>query len=462
MLPIDSNIFPRRKGVYVVGGSIRDLLCGRIPLDYDLAVQDDSEMFARQLASRVAGRVVEFGKPGHSILRVVGADFMFDIMPLNGDSIEEDLRQRDFTINAMALDLSSGNLIDPAGGRNDLAAKTIRMVSTEAFKIDPVRLIRAYRMAAAFEFSIDPDTQAAIARQADLIRKSAAERIREEFFKILHTTRSHAQLARMAHSRLLFTVFPELERLQNFPIPGNHARNFLERTLEAYSRLENFFDAKYRVAVDGDSRFFYQMDAARAVLLKWAVLFHKIGKPQPRKVAADATLNYVGPAAKSAAMARQICNRLRFSRRQSDHISFIIRLHRRPFALFRLRQKVGATDRALIRFFMKCGDALPDILLLGLAEYAGSQGGGNPAVAEFSEFVLACIRQFETVLRPRAQLPPSLNGNDLIQELGLKPSADFKYLLKRIEEEHLAGRELPRRQALQLMQELLDRLKRGT
>jgi hypothetical protein len=190
-------------------------------------------------------------------------------------------------------------------------------------------------------------------------------------------------------------------------------------------------------------------------------LFHKIGKPQSQKAVSNGTLNYYGYAAKSAAMARQICQRLRFSRRQSDHISFIIRLHRRPYSLFQVRQKMGSSDRMFIRFFMKCGDAVPAILLLGLAEFIANTGGGDPAVAEFTDFVLARIRQFDTILRPRTQVPPALNGNDLIREFGLNPAADFKYILTRIQEEHLAGRDLmTRKEALELVQDLLDRIRR--
>ncbi|UCD81420.1 MAG: CCA tRNA nucleotidyltransferase [Desulfobacterales bacterium] len=459
MLPIDLNVFPRKKGVYIVGGSIRDLLCGRLPLDYDLAVQDNVKMFARQLASRVAGHMVEIGKHGHTILRVVGPDLFFDIMPINGVSIEEDLRQRDFTINAMALEISSGNLIDPVDGRDDLAAKRIRMVSPEVFKLDPVRLIRTYRMAAAFEFNIDADTEAAISRHAELVLKSAAERIREEFFKILHTDGSHLQLARMARQGLLFTVFPELKHLNDYQVPDDHGWNFFEQTLKAYSHLENLFDSKHPVYAEVSSRYFTAMDAARAVLVKWAVLFHKIGKPLSRKVSADGALHYYGHAAKSAAMARLICKRLRFSNRQTDHISLLIRHHRRPFSLFKVRPQIGAADRAFIRFFMQCGDDVADILLLGLAEFISNREGDDPAVGEFTDFILSRIRQYETVLRSRAQQSPSLNGHDLIRELGLKPSPGFKRILKRIEEEHLAGRHLTRKQALEMVQDLLNRLK---
>ena len=146
----------------------------------------------------------------------------------------------------------------------------------------------------------------------------------------------------------------------------------------AYSHLENFFNSEFQALVGSDSRFLTeflsQMDSARAVLIKWGVLFHKIGKPQSQKAVSNGTLTYCGYAAKSAAMVRQICRRLRFSRRQCDHISFIIRLHRRPYYLFQVRQKMRSIDRMFIRFFMKCGDAVPAILLLGLAEFIGNTG----------------------------------------------------------------------------------------
>ena len=155
MLPFDTNIFPLKTGVFLVGGSVRDLMAGRVPYDYDLAVRQDPADFASGLATAIGGRIVALGKQGQKMLRVVTRERIFDIMPVNGPSIESDLRLRDFTINAMAVEVASGSLIDPLGGQKDLAAKTVRMVSPEVFQQDPVRLVRAYRMAAIFNFSID-------------------------------------------------------------------------------------------------------------------------------------------------------------------------------------------------------------------------------------------------------------------------------------------------------------------
>ncbi len=459
ILPIDTAIFPQKKGVYIVGGSIRDLLCGRTPIDYDLAVANDADRFARSLASRTSGHVVEFGKHGHTILRVVTRDYFFDIMPFNGFSIEEDLRRRDFTINAMALEVSSGNLIDLLGGRQDLAAKKVRMVARDVFQKDPVRLIRAYRMAASFDFTIDEDTKAAISHDADFIRDSAGERIREELFKILKSARSHAQLVRMAHSGLLFSVFPELLQLKNCRLCGNQAANLFEQTLGAYDHLEKLLTARDLVMPAPADRFFEDLDAARATLIKWAVLLQNIGQPAARTVTADGTRHFYGHAAGSAAMSREICQRLRFSRRQSDTIEFIIRNHLRPLFLFNARQKKVPVDRAYIRFFMKCGNYTPDILLQALAGFMSQRAPENPAIQSFSEFVNKGIHNYYSILQPRASQPPPLNGNDLIKEFGLKPSAMFKQILKFIEEERLARQNLTREQALELVEKHLSRAK---
>jgi tRNA nucleotidyltransferase/poly(A) polymerase len=457
ILPIDVSVFPQTEGVYIVGGSIRDLLCGRKPKDYDLTVAQDPDTFARSLADRTAGHVVGIGKRGHQVLRVVTGDYFFDIMPLNGALIENDLNRRDFTINAMALEVSSGRLIDLVGGRRDLAAKKVRMVASDVFKQDPLRLVRAYRMAASFGFAIDKQTKSAIARDADLIQKSAGERIREEFFKILNYSGSGTQIAGMADSGVLFYVFPELLPLKNCPADDNQPAFFYERTLVAYDHIEKLLknrDLKLSKPAEG---LFDDIDAERAVLLKWAVLLQNLGRPSVRTTTAGGSAKFYGHAAKSANIAREICHRLRFSRRHSDTIELMIRYHNRPLFLYKARQKNVDVDRAFIRLFMRCGDQLPDILLHALAEYSSRRASEDPSMQNFSDFICESINNYYAVIRPRASQPLPLNGNDLINDFALKPSAAFRRILKVIEEEHLASGNLTHEKALELVEKLLSK-----
>jgi poly(A) polymerase len=457
ILPFDTNIFPHQRGVYIVGGSIRDLMCNRAPCDYDLAVQCDPASFAEQLAFKTSGRVIELGRHGQTMRRVVTKDLLFDIMPFKGETIEEDLHQRDFTINAMAMAVSSARMIDPLGGRQDLLSKKIRMVSVNIFRKDPVRLIRAYRLAATFNFSIDAGTHRVLARDAHLINRSAGERVRDEFFKILQCTGSHAYLAGMARSGLLFSVFPELLALKNNRIPGAHSQNLFKQTINSYHGLEKILDTADRFNKVFADRLFQDVNAVRATLLKWAILFHDIGIATTQTPTDEKINRLDSHALKSAAMARKICQRLRFSRRQAAPIGLIIANHLQPFVIFRNQQRKIPFQKAFTGFFMKCRDLTPDVLLHALAEFMGIKDPRDPELKEFSEFIRTLIQYYYTVLQPRASLPPPLTGNDLINKFGLKPTAEFKRILTRIEEERLTKPVLTRCQAFKLVEELISR-----
>jgi tRNA nucleotidyltransferase/poly(A) polymerase len=456
-LSIDTTIFPRKKGVYIVGGSIRDLIADRKPVDYDMAIDQDPAQFARSLAANTGGRVVEIGKHGHTVLRVVAPDVFIDILPLNGDSIEADLRRRDFTINAMALDLASGDLIDPLNGRQDMSDKRVRMVSPDIFRNDPVRLVRAYRMAGVFGFRLSEDTETVIRRDADLIRQSPGERIREELFKIFQVNESYAQIERMASSGVLFSILPEVEPLKS--CRANDLQPFFpEQTLKAYAYLERLFGSCRLNLEKPAEQLYEEMDSGRIAVLKCTILLHDIGRPGVRRVDAAGSVRFYGHAGKSAAMARTACERLRCSKKQTRAIEFIIRHHARPFLLFTASQKQADIKRGFVRFFMKCGDLTPDILLLALAETAGRCPADSATVTAFSAFVIDCLNCYYATLRPRSAGPLPVSGQHLIRELKLKPSPLFKRILNAVKEARLLVPNLTREQALELAQKKMDRI----
>ena len=458
MLPFDANIFPFKTGVYLVGGSVRDLLTGRMPYDYDLAVSHNPSDFASGLADATNGHIVELGKQSQKMLRVVTNEYFFDITPVDGPTIESDLGRRDFTINAMAVEVTSGNLIDPLGGQKDLAAKTVRMVSPEAFQKDPVRLVRAYRMAAICNFSIDRNTQTAIAADADLIRKSAAERIREELFKILQCSESHPYLAMMAHNELLFSIFPEFLKLKQQQLPAAGSGTLFDRTLQSYNHLEILLNQDKKIRRPFGDQPFPGEDADRSINLKWAMLFHDLGRPGVDLSSGEGQSGSPEVRAdESALMAKRICRSLRFSRRHSDTIELIIRQHVKPMKIFGAHTPESAIEKEFIRLFLDCNDVTPDVLLLALAAFRGRKEIDILQSNKFTEFIQMLIKKYVTDLRPRASLPPPINGNDLIDEFGIKPSAEFKGILKRIDEKRLSQPVYTRKEALKLVAELLGR-----
>ncbi len=232
------------KTVYIVGGSVRDLLLGRSPLDYDLAVAVDPKRFARQLASHTKGRLVELGKPGQMIYRVVTSSNVFDVSGLAGPTIEADLSQRDFTINAMAADAATGDIIDVFNGREDLLSGRVHMVSEAVFRQDPVRLVRAFRMAAVYNFHLSAQTAAAVQTHAALIARSAGERVWSELLKTLEARRSVCSVRQMAACGLLQTILPEINTNCPQAPSGRHAGAVTD-TIKAYSALEQAPDRSF-------------------------------------------------------------------------------------------------------------------------------------------------------------------------------------------------------------------------
>lgn len=317
---------PKVKGAYIVGGSIRDIILGRIPTDFDIAVLQFPEKYASDLASYVNGHVVKIGKQNQMIYRVVSENSTFDISAIEGKTIEDDLAKRDFTINAIGYDLDSGKIIDLFGGINDLSIKIIRMVSKEIFKKDPVRLIRAYRIGAMLDFEIESETAHAIVNNIKLITKAAGERIKAELFKILSCPKSYGYIHQMYETGLLFEIFSELAALQGCKQNKHHAYDVMDHSLTAFGQLEMLLNEK--IFNTGAINFpIPDMDKEKSALLKYSILLHDIGKPSALTVGDDENIHFFGHEIIGAEMAKRISKRLKLSNIESDYIDFIIRNH---------------------------------------------------------------------------------------------------------------------------------------
>ena len=280
---INLNFLPDNpEGIFLVGGTVRDLLAGHPPADIDLVIKGDIVHAAGQIASKTGGTIIDLGKKGFDVLRVASAETTIDITPLDHPSIQADLRQRDFTINAMAYDVKARRLVDCTGGRADIQQKRIRMVSPAAFEKDPARLVRAYRLAAVMHYSIDSETEAAIGRHRHLVGSVAGERVWAELVKILGTADSTPVIMRMATGGLLTSIFPELQPAVGCTQNRHHPFDVFEHSLRVYDALETLLAAF-------GNRFPHLVNIAEnvhlpghAAILKYAALLHDVGKPATR------------------------------------------------------------------------------------------------------------------------------------------------------------------------------------
>jgi poly(A) polymerase len=437
--PVTLDPLPAAEGstVYVVGGCLRDILLGREPLDIDIAVRCEASSYARRLARALSGRLVELGKPGKRVYRVVTDRRVYDISGIEGATVEEDLLRRDFTINAIAWDAGEHRIIDCTGGRADLQHATIRMVRPDIFKNDPVRLLRAFRLAADLGFAIEPATMAVIAGDCRRISDSPGERVWAELAKILACPQSHALIRAMTEVGLLGAVVPELQALRGCEQNRHHRFDALTHTLEAYRHLEQLIREPATVLTAPSDR--WRRTAAPTALLKFAMLLHDTGKPSTRSVDAGGRVHFYGHAARGADLAAAISRRLRLSATDTAHTVFIIRHHLRPLHLFTAFGSRPPSRRAVTRFFMKCGDHTPDLLWHSLADALGKGPAVGADFEAFAEFAAGLFRIYFEDHRPRSAEPPLLTGRDLILEFGLKPSPLLGTLLTGLEQARLSG-----------------------
>jgi tRNA nucleotidyltransferase/poly(A) polymerase len=210
-----------RDGVWLVGGVLRDVLLKRPVRDVDVAVAGDAAAIARRAGARLGVRAFALDAERGTYrlpLKGPGGEGTLDVSRLQGKNVDEDLARRDYAVNAMALPAAEWGrprwrtaLLDPFGGLRDLAARRLRLVSPQALREDPLRLLRGFRFSAELGFRLEPDTRRRIRREARRLSESAAERVREELFKIFATPRAAEALRGLEEAGLLEVVFPEVE-----------------------------------------------------------------------------------------------------------------------------------------------------------------------------------------------------------------------------------------------------------
>lgn len=441
--------------VYLVGGFLRDALLERPgALDIDLVAADPPSL-GPVLQSRFTGTLTSLGK---KVQRVVfswrGERVQVDIAALGGGSIVEDLKRRDFTINAFAFSLGEEPpcLIDPAGGLGDLAARRIRVSDPELLNEDPLRLLRGIRLAAQLDFTIDGPTARAIRHRDSFLSRVAPERLREEFFEILDCSEAGRWVGIMDELALLEALFPETRAMRGCLQDPPHRFDVLTHSLETVRSLDRIllalptFLPHEAASLIGTLQAEVEGGITRRALLRFTALLHDVGKPDCRSTR-DGQIRFLGHAKKGAGTVEEISRRLRLGSRASAMTVALVREHLRPLSL---RQSGTITPRARYRFWRDLSDLTPDLLLLSLADIRATWGGEGRLFRGHLRFVREMFAFRERMARSG---PPRLvDGDELMAWLDLTPGPLIGFLLERIREEVSVG-------SLKTKEAVLDYLK---
>ena len=463
---------------YLVGGFVRDVLLGRDTVDIDIAVAEDALEVAPRIATAFGGRYVlldEVNRVGRVILASEGAtkdEWQIDFTTLEG-TIEQDLAQRDFAIDAMAVNLgeleednTAMQLIDPFDGWGDLHRGVIRTVLPNAFKSDAGRLLRAVRLAAELGFSIDTKTETLIQRHCHLIASVAGERIRDELLRLLAIPQRKL-LPYLDELGLLTAIIPELNQLKGVKQPKEHFWDVFEhsiRTVVAVDFLLNEGEWEYASeevlgAVPWSATLAHHFDqevssgSNRRSLIKLAALLHDIAKPQAKAIDEGGRMRFLGHAREGADIATNIMERLRFSGKEVRLVETMVRYHLRPG---QMSHDELPSPRAIYRYFRDTGEAGIDVLFLSLADHLATRGPRLILArwqehAQMVEYVLA-----QRFLEGGLVVPPKLiDGHDLINVFGMRPGPKVGQLLEAVREAQAVGELTTRQEALTYVREKL-------
>ncbi|MFC2001406.1 CCA tRNA nucleotidyltransferase [Chloroflexota bacterium] len=473
---------------YLVGGLVRDMLLGRDTADIDIAVDAGALEIAPRAATALGGKYVlldEINGIGRVVLAKNEATpaegkWELDFSTLKSD-IEQDLAQRDFTIDAMAVDLKeiipeiptfpppgegievilkSSALIDPFKGQDDLRQGVIRTVSETAFKSDAVRLLRAVRLAAELGFSIDRETEMLIRHYCHLITGVAGERVREELLRILAVPGTGQLLAYLDELGLLTAMIPELTQAKGVKQPLIHFWDVFDHSIQALAAIDfllrqgnwEYTSQEVLPPVPWSTTLAQHFEqevssgSTRRSLLKLAILLHDIAKPQTKAIDEDGRARFLGHATEGAAIAAGILERLRFSSREIKLVEILIGQHLRPT---QMSQHGLPSRRAIYRYFRDTAEAGIDILFLSLADHLATRGPLLDLAqwqehAQLAEYVLAKHFTEESLAVPLRLI----DGHDLINIFGLNPGPGIGEFLEAVREAQAAREVTTRPEAL--------------
>ena len=454
------NALPYRKRientgeVYLVGGTVRDFLLGKIPRDFDLVVRGRAVDFIKKLNLR-RGKLVELSQEEDEYRIALGKNFWLDIAGMKGKTLKDDLKNRDFTVNSLAVPIGKGNfIIDYTGGLKDLEERKIRAIRKRNLKEDPLRLLRAFRFMSELAFDIDERTLRWISSLKGEISRPKAERIRYELLLLFSGKRLSESLWKMDETSILTELIPELLPLRNTCQKYYEEQNLLYHTLKCVENLDLLLRGEMENPLrefEGYYGDFIADDKKRALFLMGALL-HDIGKPDTLTRGAEGRTHFHGHDRRGEIITRGILERLRFSRAERVLVSQVVRLHMYPHLLAREGERV--TDRALFRYLRKTGELAFPLILFAYADALASPSDGRGVLGHVT--FARKLAQFIEKKRERAAKKRLVTGDDLIA-LGLKPGPIFRVILEEMEELQAIGQITDRQEALQVLRDVMKK-----
>ncbi len=469
-----------------MGGSVRNLLLDKPCTDWDIVTTGDAPALSRKLANKLNGNYAHMHEKASRItVKQKQQTIIFDIAPLHGRSIEADLRQRDFTLNAIASPLSEAvrsfiehtplPLIDPLSGASDIATRTLKVVKDDVFKQDTLRMLRAIRFATRYNLTIEEHTQQLIQRDASLLLIAAPERIRAELYEILEPEGATERLYLLDSYGLFAALFPEFTPARDMLQPGLHHWDVFDHSLHTVAALERLAtlltltpsemteaslekgrgDMLELQALlhEAEQAGYFQFASITSPVMKLAALLHDIGKTTTQVIQEDGKITFYGHPQAGVPLVQTIARRLSLSTQDQRLIRQIVANHMRPGQL----SHDPITARAVRRYFVDLGPVGIPVALVSLADHLAMRGPEPLTEAWEHHLATVCLLLTRYIREREVTLPPHLvQPEELIRKLNLEQGPVIGQLLEQIAEARADGLIHSKEDAFWFAQEQLD------
>lgn len=426
--------------IYLVGGTVRDFYMGKESVDRDIIVMDeDARDFALRLADLFKATFVSLDEE-NKIYRLVLPDKInyIDVTNPIENSLEKDLMRRDLTINAIAVNIRSGDVVDISGGITDIKNKLINYVSELNFVDDPLRLLRVYRFQSLLGFELSPETIDAVCRYSDLIHNPAVERVNYELMRLFNGEFADKALENMNKTWILEEIFPFVKELKQVPANSHHHLDLFHHSIETVRQITEI----YNNSSDEVKQHLDRIDFGglpRIAHLRLAGFMHDIGKFSTWTIEEDTGRHrFIKHDDVGSKMAAKILKKLNFSNKQIDYITLMVRNHIYPSSVM---QSPQITEKTMMRYIRKMEDNSIDAIILAQADRLSARGPEiTDAVVEKNINSLNMLLKYYLEVRDTLEpLPKLLSGVDVMEILNLKPSPELGKVMNALQEAQMSG-----------------------
>ncbi len=416
----------KEEKTWLVGGYIRDLFLDKTSFDRDIVCLKNPSKLARKIADELKATFIELDKE-NEIFRVVLEDKLtyFDISRALDDDIEHDAKRRDFTLNSIFYSFSDDKFYDPFCGISDLQKGILVCADINNLKDDPLRMLRVFRFVALYDFSVDKQVYNFVKNNCGLINTCAKERINQELIKLFGGKYCARALLDADECGILNEIFPFVEEIKKIPPNTHHHLDLFHHCIETMRKI--------------------RLDNA---LLRVAAFCHDIGKPQTHTIEPNGRHRFIGHDDVGSKLIKPILKELKFSKKQIDYVSLMIKNHIYPSALMSAKD---VQDKAKVRFVRKLHPYVEDIIELARADRLSARG---PQVSE--QMVRENLENLEELLDFYYKIKPTLvsapkllDGREIMEILNIKPSAVLGDIIDALKEAQLEGKVKTKQEAIE-------------